>query len=375
MRIPPFLLVVFLGPALCNPASGQNAFAIVEAVKKSQAQLKSISYRLNRTDTLVTGDVRNMSGRAVLERCNNNKPIGFLFWAQRDGFEQQTIYDGRMAYVADTSKNTYRIISDPSPQLFFSTTGGQMIVGDLVRLDTSGAAGITATEDPQRYFLTFSYPDLKEHDVTKRYKLVTVDKKTMLPVGVRHHQETLGKAQDLHFQILELSTSREQQYNFPEPPFLANYRQEAPPIPADNPVMRLKDKAAPILTLPSFLDGKMYPVIVKGKVTLLDFWEVWCAPCIASMPKIQQIYDRYKEKGLHIYGVTHDVNQLEIARKRVKKSMLTFPMLIGDEHSRQAYHVSSIPFYVLIGKDGKVAYLSEGFSEHLEEAIRKALAH
>ncbi len=373
MRTRAFLLIVFSGLTLHDSARGQNAFHIIATVKSRQAQLKSLSYTLNRTDTLVTGDVRNMSGRAILEKSSDDNPIGFLFRAQRDGFDQQTVYDARVAYVADTSKRTYRMISNPSRNLFFSTTGGQMIVEDVIRLDTTGATSITASENPDSYSLTFNYPDLKEHDVVKRSKLITIDKKTMLPVQVRYHQETLGKVQDLSFQILELKTSQEPQYDFSDLPFLRDYLQETVPIRAENLLLQLKDKIAPVIELPSFEDGKKYPLIAKGKVTLLDFWEAWCGPCIASMPKVQQLYDRYREEGLQVYGITHERDQLEIARKRVEKSNVTFPMLIGNEHSAKSYHVSAIPLYVLIDRRGKVVYLSEGFSEELEREIRKAL--
>ncbi len=374
MRTRAILLIVFSGLALHDSARGQDVPDIVAAIKSRQAQLKSLSYRLSRTDTLVTGDIRNMSGRAIIEKSADNKAFGFLFWAQRDGFDQQTVYDGRVAYVADTSKRTYRMISNPSPDIFYSTTGGQMIVGDLIRLDTGGTTGITVSESHDNYYLTIRYPDLEEHDVFKRYKLLTIDKKTMLPVSVKQHQETLGKVQDLSFQIQELKTSRERQYDFSEPPFLGNYLQEAVPIRAENPLLRLKGKMAPVMELSSFDAGKKYPLIAKGKVTLLDFWEVWCAPCIASMPKIQRLYDQYKEKGLQVYGITHEADQLEVARKRVEKSKVTFPMLIGNEHSGKSYHVSAVPLYVLIDKHGKVVYLSEGFSDQLEREIQRALA-
>ncbi len=374
MKTRAFLLIVFSSLALHDSARGQDALDIIAAVKTRQAQLVSLSYKLNRTDTLVTGDVRNMSGRALLEKTGDDNPIGFLFWARREGFAEQTVYDGHVAYVADTSKRTYRMIANPSPNIFFSTTGGQMIAADVIRLDTSGATGITAFEDPDSYLLTLSYPDLTEHDVFKRCKSVTIDKKTMLPVSVRHHQETLGRVQDLSFRILELKTSREPQYDFSDPPFLRSYLQETVPIRAENPLLRLKDKIAPAIELPSLEDGKKYPLIAKGKVTLLDFWEAWCGPCIASMPKVGQLYDRYKDEGLQVYGITHERDQLEIARKRVEKSKVNFPILIGNEHSAKSYHASAIPLYVLIDRRGKVVYLSEGFSEELEPEIRKALA-
>lgn len=350
----------------------QDAQRIITSVKQRQASLRSLSYRLQRTDTLVTGDVRTMSGKAIIELDPADKTIGFRFWAQRDGFDQQTIFDGRLGYVSDTLNKTYKIISDPTGNIFYSTTGGQMIVHDLIKLDTAAATGITASQDEHYYYLTINYPDLTEHDVSKRRKVLTIDKKSMLPVQVRKHQETLGKVQDLLFQVFDLSENKH--YDFSDPVFIKNYKQEIAPLKAENPLSKLLGSTVGTIMLPSFENDKSHSLVPHGKVVLLDFWEAWCGPCIASMPKIQRLYDRYKAHGLQVYGIIHETSQLSISKKRAEKTGVTFPMLVGNEASKKSFHVSAIPLYILIGKDGKVLFLHEGFSDDLENEIQKALA-
>ena len=46
---------------------------------------------------------------------------------------------------------------------------------------------------------------------------------------------------------------------------------------------------------------------LKGeKLTLIDFWATWCKPCVKAIPKLNEIYKEYKEKGVNIIGVNCD---------------------------------------------------------------------
>jgi peroxiredoxin len=114
---------------------------------------------------------------------------------------------------------------------------------------------------------------------------------------------------------------------------------------------------APDFSQPS-PDGKAITLSsLRGKVVLIDFWASWCKPCRMEMPNVKRVYDQYKGKGFEILGVSLDrekgawvqaIAQDGLPWKHV--SDLGF----WNNAAAQQYGVSSIPYTVLVDRDGKV---------------------
>jgi len=358
---------------LHSSSFSQTAVELISKVQLAQQSLKTVSYRLIRSDTFVTGQTRIITGEARMRSVPKDSLFGFSFWGKRDSIERETIYDGHTIFQIDHAKKTYDLSSSPSiiPH-YLGSPGGQMIMGDLVRLDTSKATGFRIGQDDQFYYLTILLPDISEYDVIKRSKLVTIDKKTMLPFGVKSHQETLGKIQDLNYQIKDVRINdASTAYDFSKERVPENYSAEKREV--NKQLQSLRDKALPSFTLNSFKSGSVSTDQFKDKVVLLDFWEVWCGPCIASMPKVQSLYEKYKDKGFEVYGMMSEKEQLETARLLIEKRKISFPMLVGNKDVLKDFGVNAVPTYVLVNRKGKVSFISEGFSDELETEIRKNL--
>ncbi len=93
-----------------------------------------------------------------------------------------------------------------------------------------------------------------------------------------------------------------------------------------------------------------------GEVVLLNFWATWCLPCRQEMPAMERLWQRYKDKGLVVLGVSND----DAGKRRrvatfVKKVDLSFPILLDTESLvSDLYSVSGIPVSYLIGRDGRL---------------------
>lgn len=129
------------------------------------------------------------------------------------------------------------------------------------------------------------------------------------------------------------------------------------------------------------LDGdyKKLTDYLKDGPVLLDFWATWCKPCVKSLPKMQQLFELYREKGLTVVAINEDSprNRPKI-KPFIKSKAITFPILL-DDNSRvmRRYRFSGLPASVLISATGEVIKVYRGYrpgdDKRLTEDVRKLL--
>lgn len=95
----------------------------------------------------------------------------------------------------------------------------------------------------------------------------------------------------------------------------------------------------------------------KGKYVLIDFWASWCRPCRMENPNVVAAYNRYKDKGFTILGVSMDSNR-DPWLAAIQQDNLTWTHVSdlkgwGNEVGK-LYGVSGIPQNYLIDKEGKI---------------------
>ena len=114
---------------------------------------------------------------------------------------------------------------------------------------------------------------------------------------------------------------------------------------------------APDFTLTRASGEKVKISSLRGKVVYIDFWATWCGPCKMTLPETQALSEKHKD--IEIFAVTDEKN--EVAMPFIKANSYTFP--VAFDQPREAfskYGINSIPTFLIIGKDGKIAGLVTG---------------
>lgn len=91
---------------------------------------------------------------------------------------------------------------------------------------------------------------------------------------------------------------------------------------------------------------------VGGKVTLVNFWATWCAPCKAEMPAIDEYYKRHKGDGLEVIAISMDATK-DLNKVKAFAQQYSFPIAHKDSaHIKGFGRIWRLPSTFIIDRRG-----------------------
>lgn len=128
-------------------------------------------------------------------------------------------------------------------------------------------------------------------------------------------------------------------------------------------------KAAPDFVITEWHNTRPLTISqLKGKVVLLDFWGVWCSPCVKAIPKLDELAEDLKNEAFQIITI-HTARKSENLKTDLPKN--NYKHVVGVDkkheddsngiygHTIKAYEVQAFPTYVLIDKKGDIRFFGD----------------
>lgn len=124
----------------------------------------------------------------------------------------------------------------------------------------------------------------------------------------------------------------------------------------------------------TLLDGSSFTLSAQaGNVVLIDFWNVFCAPCRKEMPNLKNIFKDFGDSGLEIVGISLDTDR-KVLGDYLKKEPLPWKIACSfngwSDSTVKLYKVSATPTTWLIDRQGIVRYYDVR-GEQLRRAVQE----
>ncbi len=145
-----------------------------------------------------------------------------------------------------------------------------------------------------------------------------------------------------------------------------------PPVPTGLYQAAIKD-----------LDGNSYKLEdKKGKVVLVNLWAIWCGPCIAEMPHLIEMQEKYRDKNFEVVGLNTgddngEIEPLENIKAFVAQKKLTYAIGYADENFFKEMikltRMAAIPQSVLINREGQMVGIFKGGGQRVINEMKQTV--
>jgi thiol-disulfide isomerase/thioredoxin len=112
---------------------------------------------------------------------------------------------------------------------------------------------------------------------------------------------------------------------------------------------------------------------LQGKTIFINMWATWCAPCVAEMPSINDLYNKIENKEDIIFLMISYDRDMRTARGWVKRKGFDFPVYQLASALPDMYETGVVPTTFVISPEGKIVLSKTGMANYDTKRFRKFL--
>jgi peroxiredoxin len=135
-------------------------------------------------------------------------------------------------------------------------------------------------------------------------------------------------------------------------------------------------RTAPAFSLKDTNGNVFSSAQLAGKPAVINFFATWCPPCREEIPGFVEVYNKHKENGFELIGISLDTDTRENLPGFLMSNKIGYRILFGDLDTARAYGgVSALPTTFFVGKDGEIKNVHVGYmdKDDFDKEVRKLL--
>lgn len=122
----------------------------------------------------------------------------------------------------------------------------------------------------------------------------------------------------------------------------------------------------------------------RGQLTLLDFWQTSCGPCLQAVPRLVQLQKTYGPYGLEVVGIAYErgtqAEQVQKVRAVRGRYTINYTTLLGGDGERPCpvrtqFGVQFFPTTVLVDERGRILWRAEGLDQRSLSELEREVRH
>ena len=384
-----FLIFLFLQALVFAQKKEINALEILSKADSVCKALKHIQYEV----TIETTASQIITAN-IIQAKEKVKDVGFgaskilvegKITTPRETKAFKFSYDGQNFKFLEGKKQVMTI-ENPNPKVVGRTLGFNyyMVVtqqfgkpdgfGSIIkRMSNAELLGIVKLQKSESYhiLITNSFTNPATKEIINSESEWFFDKETFLPIKV-----VLGKGSMIKTTNI-LKKDKPDQIVFDINPSSNLDEMLITGNEANTEGLLKNGEVFPKFSLKDF-EGNLIDntIFKKYQLTIIDFWGTWCGPCLMAMPKLQELYNNFNDKGINIIGISVS-DKPGKPEKLVAKRGYTYDFLLDGDDLAKTLKLNTYPTIFVINKQGQVIHAEKGTRDvahnYLESIIKDTI--